>query len=62
VDVNDNAAQHPLALVMVILFPEAMKKIHYGTEEHITLLSFINLTPNSFNTSETSPEWRVMHV
>ncbi len=29
----------------------------YGAEEHVFLLLFIKLVPNSFNSSETSPEW-----
>jgi hypothetical protein len=55
------------------IFPEVMKKsimqqsgrekgaFAYGTEEHLTLLSFINLTPIHL-TSETSPEWRAVHA
>jgi hypothetical protein len=33
----------------------------YGAEEHLTLLSFISTTPNAFNESETSLEWRSVH-
>jgi hypothetical protein len=33
----------------------------YGAEEHLTLLSFITMTPNAFNASETSLEWRLVH-
>jgi hypothetical protein len=33
----------------------------YGAEEHLTLLAFIKLVPNSFNSSETSPEWQEVH-
>ncbi len=34
----------------------------YRAEEHLTLLSFISLTLNLFNMSETSLEWRAVHA
>ena len=33
----------------------------YGADEHIALLSLIQLVPSSFNASESSPEWREAH-
>jgi hypothetical protein len=35
--------------------------VAYGVEEHLTLLCFVSATPNSFNSSETSPEWRAVY-
>ncbi len=32
----------------------------YSAEEHVALLSCISATPNSFNASESSPEWRAV--
>ncbi len=33
----------------------------YSAEEHVALLSCISATPNSFNASESSPEWKAVH-
>jgi hypothetical protein len=33
----------------------------YGVEEHLTLLHVVSATSNSFNSSETSPEWRAAY-
>jgi hypothetical protein len=33
----------------------------YGVDEHLALLSFIQLVPSSFNASESSPEWKEVH-
>jgi hypothetical protein len=35
--------------------------VGYSAEEHAAMLSFISATPNSFNASESSPEWRAVH-
>jgi hypothetical protein len=67
-------SQLPLVVAMVILIQKQIPKksakeqagrekgaFAYGAEEHLTLLSFITMTPNAFNAGETSLEWRLVH-
>ena len=35
--------------------------IAYGVEEHLALLRVVSATSKSFNSSETSPEWRAAY-